>query len=101
MGCLTVKASRISIFSQQALLALPSRLVLQSLHALKHLLASPTLLQDSHPQRETHMYGERGRQGGASRAERAGEVGGVAEQSHDHQHNELRAAHTGQSPAVV
>jgi len=67
LGCLTVRASRNSIFAQQCRLVLPSPLALPffialaslravaSLLTLASLLVSADLLQGSHSQAETHM----------------------------------------------
>jgi len=86
LGCLTVRASRNSIFVEQCRLALPSPLVLPffivlaslravaSLLALASLLVSADLLQGSHSQPETHMRGERVRHKIASREGRASSV---------------------------
>jgi len=86
LGCLTVRASRNSIFVQQCRHVLPSPLALPffialaslravaSLLALVSLLVSADLLQGSHSQAETHMRGERVRRKIASRESRASEV---------------------------
>jgi len=83
LGCLTVRASRNSIFVQKCRLVLPSSLALPfpialaslravaSLLALASLLVWADLLQGSHSQAETHMRGERVLRKIASREGRA------------------------------
>ena len=61
LRCLTVRASRNSILIQHSRLVLPSPLALLFLIALASLLASAALLQASHSQTETRLYGERER----------------------------------------
>jgi len=86
LGCLSVRASRNSIFVQQCRLVLPSSLalpfpiVLASLRAvaslltLVSLLVSADLLQGSHSQAEKHTRGERACRKIANREGRASSV---------------------------
>jgi len=80
LGCLTVRASRNSIFIQQSHLVLPSPLPVPFLIALAYpcavvsLLMWAALLQGAFSQTKTHMHGENVRHKVASREGRASSV---------------------------